>query len=172
MADHDQPRSDEEEDGAAESGGEEEEFELDDSSLSGQLATFLRTSGFDEKLFNFLSSEASELEIAPEGEEQALEVYDAYMKFTKLFDGEFSEFMEKVGCSSMDEMHERLSTEDQSDERASRFFQGLLAGMEYSSFVTLVRNFQEAEDDDDVDSDGDCDDDDDADQAEDTSVTA
>ena len=59
-----------------------------------------------------------------------------------------------------------------SSGQASRFFEGLLAGMEYTAFITLVRNFQEADDDDesdDVDGEGDCDDDDDADQAEDTS---
>jgi len=97
-------------------------------------------------------------------------VYQAYQRFTKLFDGEFADFMEKSGCASMDEMYERLSQEDKADERASRFFEGLLAGMEYTSFITLVRNFQEADDDDDDDEedddDGDCGaDDDDADQA-------
>ena len=35
----------------------------------------------------------------------------------KLFDGEFSEFMEKTGCKSMDEMFERLQAEDKGDER-------------------------------------------------------
>ena len=52
--------------------------------------------------------------------------------------------------------------------QASRFFEGLLAGMEYTAFITLVRNFQEADDDDD-DDDGDLDCDDDDDQAQDTS---
>jgi hypothetical protein len=45
--------------------------------------------------------------------------------------------------------------------------------MEYSAFITLVRNFQEADDEEEEDDDDDgggCDDDDDADQAEDTSV--
>ena len=138
-----------------------------------QLAIFLQTSGFDDKLFTFLHSEADALEISPEGEEQKLDVYEAYQRFTKLFDGEFAEFMEKTGCASMDEMYERLSQEDKADSRASRFFEGLLAGMEYTSFITLVRNFQEADDDDDDDDDaddddddggGECDDDDDADQ--------
>ena len=45
-------------------GGESSDLELDDSSISGQLAIFLRTSGFDEKLFAFLHAEADALEIA------------------------------------------------------------------------------------------------------------
>ena len=82
-----------------------------------QLARFLRTSGFDDKLFTFLYAEADALEISPEGEEQKLEVYEAYQRFTQLFDGEFSDFMQQNGCASMEEMFERVQAEDKADER-------------------------------------------------------
>eukprot|EP00961_Rhodomonas_salina_P209506 2828475-Rhodomonas_salina.1 len=59
-------------------------------------------------------------------------------------------------------MSQRLAEEDSKDERASQFFGKLLASMEYESFVTLARNFNEADDDEEEDdSDDDEDDDDD-----------
>ena len=48
---------------------------------------------------------------------QKLEVYEAYQRFTQLFDGEFSDFMQKNGCASMDEIFERLQAEDKADDR-------------------------------------------------------
>jgi hypothetical protein len=38
-------------------------------------------------------------------------------RMLQLFDGEFSDFMAKIGCSNLDEMYERLSAEDKADDR-------------------------------------------------------
>ena len=46
--------------------------------------------------------------VADEGEEQKIEVHEAYLRFTQLFDGEFSDFMAQAGCGSLDEMFEVL----------------------------------------------------------------
>jgi len=66
------PAGEEDEEDGAEAGAtsDEEDLGLDDGTISGQLAHFLRTSGFDDKLFTFLHAEADTLEISPEGEEQ------------------------------------------------------------------------------------------------------
>ena len=55
-----------------------------------------------------LACSHSLLSVADEGEEQKIEVHEAYLRFTQLFDGEFSDFMAQTGCGSLDEMFEVL----------------------------------------------------------------
>mmetsp|Transcript_6441 Transcript_6441/g.10173 ORF Transcript_6441/g.10173 Transcript_6441/m.10173 type:complete len:109 (-) Transcript_6441:536-862(-) len=87
--------------------------------ISQQLAEFLSESGFNDKLMDFLTENVSNLTIAGTDEEQSLEVYEAYKKFEALFDGEFSEFMEKIGVQSLEEMSECLKAEQSEDDQVS-----------------------------------------------------
>ena len=57
---------------------------------------------------SFLACSHNLLSVADEGEEQKIEVHEAYLRFTQLFDGEFSDFMAQTGCGSLDEMFEVL----------------------------------------------------------------
>uniref|UniRef100_A0A7S0U476 BART domain-containing protein n=1 Tax=Hemiselmis andersenii TaxID=464988 RepID=A0A7S0U476_HEMAN len=126
------------------------------SDLYQQLATYLETSGFQEKLFDFLGNECAEMSsVADTGEEQSLEMYAVYQKYTAMFDDMFEEFMREIGASSVEEMQERLQTEMSEKEQSNRFYEALLASMEYSKFAQLVKNFLEADEDGDEDEDED-----------------
>ena len=53
----------------------EEQEQVDDSSISAKLSIFLASSGFDDKLYEFLQDEVSGLSIAEDGEEQVTWIY-------------------------------------------------------------------------------------------------
>mmetsp|Transcript_37623 Transcript_37623/g.92482 ORF Transcript_37623/g.92482 Transcript_37623/m.92482 type:complete len:143 (-) Transcript_37623:108-536(-) len=131
---------------------------MSDKKLFQQLAEFMATSGFQNKLFKFLNEDCAELQIKPEGEEQSIQAYTVYQRYTTMFEGEFTDFMTQIGASSMEEMQEKLESEMSTDSQGQKFYLGLLASMEYNKFCQLVKDFQEA-DDDEWDEDGDEDDD-------------
>jgi hypothetical protein len=62
------------------------------------------------KLYGFLESDCTDLDVKDEEEEQSLETYAVYKRYCSLFEGEFTAFMEKIGVGSMEEMQEKLSS--------------------------------------------------------------
>ncbi|KAJ1477053.1 hypothetical protein T484DRAFT_1822578 [Baffinella frigidus] len=142
----------------------DDDEEEEETGISAQLGVFLDSSGekqilgrFEERLFQFLEDETSNLKVADEGEEQSLELYAAFQKFQAVFDGEMAAFMESSGIGSTELLFKLMEEETNKSARATKFFDGLMASMEYDSFCNLARNFQAAAANEDSDDDDDDD---------------